>query len=686
MTGPTPAQASFWPGLRRVVPDAPERFTAGKYRCPQCSKNDRDRRLQVGYSDRDHEVWFKCWGGCDRNELRKLLGVTSWEALRDDRSPKQGTLAGEFTYTDEHGLPLFRVTRWTDPARQRYQHRNNSGDWSLAPKGWKHPWLLYRAPEVIEAIDLEETVYLCASEADADAIHAHGGHATATPEAPGKGGFRVEYAEGLRGAYVVVVAVKHEAGRDRARMVAAALSGRVADVRVVEPTILKAGATARDHLDPQSGRTLEDFAPLTLQEKGGHKPGSITGPPPRATVEQVEKRYTAVIENGDRVALRATLACYAANRWLEGDPVWLGLISGSSTGKTETATTLGDLPDVFVKSTLSGEPALLSATPEKDRADDATGGVLRQVGDLGLIVLKDFTSILGMDRHKRGQILSALRESYDGSWTRDVGGEGGRTLEWAGKLGLVMCCTTAYDRAHSVVSEMGDRFLLVRIADPDRRASMRSALRAGPPGPARHDLAQAVAGLLGNPPEHPPLELTETELDDFAELADFVTLARSPVARDYSGEVELIHDPEGPARFGKALCALWRACGLLDLDRDAAWDVVFRVARDSMPKLRWQVLAALAKGELATGQVSRAVWHPTKSTKRALEDLTAHRVIKRIPRREAGSRDDHWRLSEQAMPPVLVIQDRARNVAPLVEDEEPAAEPQAEQELAPWAR
>lgn len=676
----SPAQASFWRGFRGVVPDAPERFTPGKYRCPQCSKNDRDRRLQVGYNDRDHEVWFKCWGGCDRNELRKLLRVPSWTALYDDRSPKQGTLLGEYTYTDEQGIPLFRVTRWTDPASQRYQHQDDSGTWALAPKGWKHPWVLYRARNVVEAIEAEETVYFCASEADADAIHSHGGTGTAIPEAPGKGGFRVEYAEQLRGAYVVVVAVKTEMARERARMVAAALSGRVADVRVVEPAILGEGKTARDHL--AAGGILDDFAPLTSQERGGHKPGSITGPPPRATLTEVEKRYAAVIENGDQEALRGALATYAANRWLPGDPVWTGLISGSSTGKTETATALGDLPDVFVKSTLSGEPALLSATPEKDRADDATGGVLRQVGDLGVIVLKDFTSILGMDRHKRGQILSALREAYDGSWTRDIGGEGGRTLEWAGKLGLIMCCTTSYDRAYAVVSEMGDRFLLLRLIDGDRRQSMRSALKGDPPGPARRDLAQAVAGLLGNPPEHPPLEPTDAELDDFAELADFVTLARSPVARDYAGEVELIHDPEGPYRFGKALFAVWRACGLLGLGKDDAWDIVFRIARDSMPKLRWLVLEALAKGERGTGQVSRAVWHPTKTTRRALEDLTAHRIVRRTPARQARTRDDQWRLSEQATGPVTVILDRARNVAPRVEATD---EPEPEQDLAPWA-
>jgi hypothetical protein len=205
--------------------------------------------------------------------------------------------------------------------------------------------VLYRAGEVAEAIETEEPVYLCATEADADAVRQHGGVGTATPKATNKGGFRVEYAEALRGAYVVVVAVKHEAGRERARLVAAALSGRAADVRVVEPAIVKDGATAADHLDRASGRTLEDFRALEAAAYAGADiSGSAPELPPRCPLEAVEKLFELLVSTGDKVALRATLACYAANMHLPGDAVWLGLVAGSSTGKTETVTSLARTP------------------------------------------------------------------------------------------------------------------------------------------------------------------------------------------------------------------------------------------------------------------------------------------------------------------------------------------------------
>mgnify|MGYP003466777145 CR=1 FL=1 len=43
--------------------------------------------------------------------------------------------------------------------------------------------------------------------------------------------------------------------------------------------------------------------------------------------------------------------------------------------------------------------------------------------DLGL---KDFGSILSMHRDARGAVLAALREIYDGSWSRSIGVDGGR--------------------------------------------------------------------------------------------------------------------------------------------------------------------------------------------------------------------------------------------------------------------
>lgn len=58
----------------------------------------------------------------------------------------------------------------------------------------------------------------------------------------------------------------------------------------------------------------------------------------------------------------------------------------------------------------------------------STGGLVRKIGDRGVLVIKDVTSILSMDRNVRAGVLAALREIYDGRWEHNVGVSSGLTL------------------------------------------------------------------------------------------------------------------------------------------------------------------------------------------------------------------------------------------------------------------
>ena len=87
----------------------------------------------------------------------------------------------------------------------------------------------------------------------------------------------------------------------------------------------------------------------------------------------------------------------AAVERLDGDPAWLLVLSGSGNAKTETVSALAGA-GAHVHSTISSLGALLSATPRKEYGKGATGGLLRAIGDRGILVLKDFTTILSMNR------------------------------------------------------------------------------------------------------------------------------------------------------------------------------------------------------------------------------------------------------------------------------------------------
>src|SRR5439155_21641856 len=135
----------------------------------------------------------------------------------------------------------------------------------------------------------------------------------------------------------------------------------------------------------------------------------------------------------------------------------------------------------------------------RERSKDAKGGLLREIGEFGILLHKDFGSVISMNRDTRAQVLAALREIYDGSWTRHVGTDGGRTLSWSGKVGLLAGCTPAIDldRHYAVMGSMGERFTLYRLPKVDaERQVRRSMSHIGKEKTARAELGQAIAAVL----------------------------------------------------------------------------------------------------------------------------------------------------------------------------------------------
>ena len=351
----------------------------------------------------------------------------------------------------------------------------------------------------------------------------------------------------------------------------------------------------------------------------------------------------------DAGALYVALAAVAANR-AEGDPVWLLMVAPPGGGKTEIIQPLARLPDVHPAATLT-EAALLSGTPKRDRGKEAKGGLLREIGDFGIVLHKDFGSVLSMNRESRAAVLAALREVYDGSWTRHVGTDGGRTLSWSGKVGLIAGCTPSIDGHHAVIGSMGERFILYRLPPPDADSQVRRALaHVGRETTMRAELADAVAAVLGD--VQTGWLAADADAETTERLVKIATLAvrcRSAVERDgYTREVQLVPEPEAPARLALVLLRLLNGLRAIGLDANLAWPLVVKCALDSMPALRRKVLEDLLRRSTpaSTTEVAEAVRHPTTTARRALEDLAAHDIAQRIP--QGPGQADIWQLTPWA--------------------------------------
>ncbi len=390
---------------------------------------------------------------------------------------------------------------------------------------------------------------------------------------------------------------------------------------------LAAGGTLDELLATRTDRlhAPEGGDQTTLPAAGPPDPLPVdvpTGASPaerRVIAHDVFRRWLGVDYDTD--VLDVVLATAAVER-LDGDPLWLLVLSGSGNAKTETVMALRGCGAVLT-STIASEGALLSATAKQERAADATGGLLRALEPRGILVVKDVTSLLSSDRNLRGQVIAALREVHDGRWDRNVGTDGGRTLSWSGRIGVVGAVTTAWDRAHDVIAGMGDRFVIVRADSTTHRvaAGRRAIGNTGAEETMRAELA-AVVGAVITGMDPAPGPVTDEETDRLLTAADLVTRARTGVDYDYRGDVIDAHAPEMPTRFAKELAQVMRGAIAVGITRHEAMRLAIRVARDSMPPLRLAILDDLAAHPWATTQdVRKRLGKPRATVDRQLQAL-----------------------------------------------------------------
>jgi DNA-binding transcriptional ArsR family regulator len=275
---------------------------------------------------------------------------------------------------------------------------------------------------------------------------------------------------------------------------------------------------------------------------------------------------------------------------------------------------------------------------------DAWGGTLGRITTTttenqrergqGILVIKDFTSIVSGDRKARQQILAALREIHDGKWNRRVGADGGQKISWEGRIICICACTTARDSAYAVTAQMGPRFVIIRSSSRVGRLAvgLRAIRNAGKESTIREQISQAVAALIADA-KLDNTELKKGEQDDLVAAADIVTLARTGVEIDYQGNVIDSHEPEMPTRFAKQLALIFCGALAIGMDRKPALALRLRCARDSIPPIRLAVLEDLRDHDVDDCRainIAKRLRKPWSTIRRTLEALYVLEMVERI--------------------------------------------------------
>lgn len=323
----------------------------------------------------------------------------------------------------------------------------------------------------------------------------------------------------------------------------------------------------------------------------------------------------------------------AAANILQGRPVWLMIIAGPGTGKTESITCLESCNNTHMICTIDSTGSLLSATKTSERSDEATGGILRMVGNKGMLLIKDFTTILSTNTNIRPQVLAALREVHDGRWVRNVGVDGGKTIEWQGHLGIVAACTTAWDTAHSVIATMGDRFIAVRLdcnSYEKRMAVGRQAmLNGGKEHVMKSELRAAGKAVIDAVSSSQLLPDISVEMQEYLlKACNIASMARTPVESDLRGKTIYVHDSEAPTRLAKGLTQMMKGGMAIGIDLPDALDLALRCVRDSIPPVRLECLIDLSKhADCSVAEIAGRINRPWNAVDRAIQALHSVQIV-----------------------------------------------------------
>jgi hypothetical protein len=640
-------------------------------RCP--AHNDRNPSLSVGEAE-DGRVLLNCHAGCTETQVVAALGLKMSDlfpptngnghkaglTLEDLAAAKRLTLAflrGLGWKNNGNGILIpYRLPNGSPAPRSKKRWGRKATDGSCWwPKEGPEP-IAYGVDRLGEARDAGYLIFV-EGETDTVTLWYHGLPGLGLPGADMACKIEPEYLKGIPRVYVVR---EPDRGGDTlipavaARLRAIGWTGEAFEVRlpdgikdtnelhIADPGGFKSAFQAA--LDSAAALNVEPRSPAIIHHEQPRR--TLTLPAAMAVFARWMRMPKRPDGTPDMGAVEFVLGTVAANL-MPGDPVWGLLVGAPSSGKTEILNAIVGLPNVHPTATLT-EPSLLSGTPKREKAKDAKGGLLRVIGDSGIILCKDFGSVINQQKDTQATTLAALREIYDGSWTRHVGTDGGRTLHWSGKVGLVGGCTPAIDRRHAVMATMGERFIFYRLVVEDDAALARAALEhIGCEAKMRAELAAAVAGLFaGLNFTREPRPLSEDERKALINLACYIVRCRSAAERSgYTQEIELIPDPEAPGRLTLVLARLLAGLDLIGLDRAEAWRVVQRVGLDSMPALRRKVIDVLAaRGTMTTANVALSAAYPTQTARRQLEELACYGVVDRAKQGNA----DTWTLSSWA--------------------------------------
>jgi len=239
-------------------------ISKGQYKALCPAHDDHNPSLSIS-EGAGGKVLLTCHAGCTYSDIMKAVGLNQACIGPDLRSVKsgQGREIESYCYEDAQCNAVYEVVRYADPKGFKQRKPDGNGGWLWTGPG-DHEKVLYNLPQVKEAIENHQTVFVVEGEKDANRLAKLG--LCGTTNAGGAGKWLLQYSESLRGGMVVILPDNDAPGRKHALLVAESIKDFAASVKIVALPGLPEKGDVSDWI--QSGgvsdalRALVDAAPL----------------------------------------------------------------------------------------------------------------------------------------------------------------------------------------------------------------------------------------------------------------------------------------------------------------------------------------------------------------------------------------------------------------------------------------
>lgn len=381
------------------------------------------------------------------------------------------------------------------------------------------------------------------------------------------------------------------------------------------------------------------------------------------TFKDIQNTFEKFLLLEDKDFIRLTYATIIGNQMPSQRPIWLMLVAPSSSGKT---TALNAFNGLKLKNPVSGEMIEpthnISDLTENSFASGMNRGdkqtsLLHKMPYGGVMVFKDFTSMISKNEQSRMTIMGQLREIYDGAYTKRTGN--GEDVLWSGKIGAIAGVTEAIFQHMESMSAMGDRFVLYQVKQPDRVQVTKYKINQISTGVTEYStmpilkemteqyLQRAFNAMASS--EDIKLDLNEKQINEIVAVADFCTMVRSGMIIDkFRQRITFVPTPEMPMRMFEQMYAIAISFMFMrKLDEpdssneipETDLSVIYKIAFDSIPVVRRIALQYLTlyDGGVTTAALARKINYESEVVAGWLAQLNSLGIVRRMKQSGGGN-------------------------------------------------